>query len=300
MQESAGQESALRRVVEQEIVPALEAIPQIASVSVSGGQALPNEGEATATPQPSEINAPSLLLQLTPAVWDIASAKAGISAPLDQSAVDQLAGETVDVPTAPPALPASWQMDRFKDARDLREMRTLTRSPGAMFNQFATTGKIVGALGQTDDLTPEVITQMLAIEPAMVDYFKAEQLAAMPDDVFAALPDDYIANLDGITRDQLAAKALARALTGTNTDPAPVDLPAAWKIQPPQLITFSFDDLPLANYSISGTAAMPTADQTGGSVADTATSTDSTARKPHPPPPPSRSPKVPRCRRCST
>ena len=50
MQESAGQESALRRLVEQEIVPALETIPQVANVSVSGGQALPGEGEATAEP----------------------------------------------------------------------------------------------------------------------------------------------------------------------------------------------------------------------------------------------------------
>ncbi len=284
VQEFAGQESALRQVVEQEIVPALEAISQVASVSVSGGQALPNQGEAAATPEPTGTNAPSLLLQLTPAVWDIASAKAGISAPLDQSAVAQLASETVDIPTAPPALPESWQMDRFKDARDLREMQTLTRSVGAVFNNFATTGKIVGALGQTDDLTPDVITQMLTIEPAMVDYFKAEQLAAMPDDVFAALPDDYIANLDGITRDQLAAKALARALTGTNADPAPVDLPAAWKIQPPQLITFSFDDLPLANYSISGTAAIPAADQAGaaGAVAAAPTETPATQATPAP------------------
>ncbi len=283
VQESAGQESALRQVVEQEIVPALESIPQIASVSVSGGQALPGDGEAAATPQAVAINAPSLLLQLTPEVWQIASAKAGISAPLNQSAVDQLAGETVDIPTAPPALPASWQMDRFKDARDLREMRTLTRSTGALFNEFVDSGRIVGALGQTDDLTPDVITQMLAIEPAMVNYFKAEQLAAMPDDVFAALPDDYIANLDAITRDQLAAKALARALTGTNADPAPVDLPAAWKIQPPQLITFSFDDLPLATYSISGTAALPT-DQTSGAPAEATTQSDTTAAQATPVP----------------
>ena len=283
VQESAGQESALRRVVEQEIVPAIQAIPQIASVSVSGGQALPSDNEATATPQPVETDAPSLLLQLTPEVWQIASAKAGISAPLNQSAVDQLASESVDIPTTSPALPASWQMDHFKDARDLREMKTLTRSVGALFNQFASSGKIVGALGQTDDLTPDVITQMLAIEPAMVNYFKAEQLAALPDDVFAALPDDYIANLDSITRDQLAAKALARALTGTNAAPTPVDLPAAWKIQPPQLITFSFDDLPLATYSISGTAALPAADQTSDTSTE-ATPADSTVAQATPAP----------------
>ncbi len=257
VQASAGQESELRRLVDQEIVPALETISQVANVTVSGGQALPGEGDATATPAPVASDAPSLLLQLTPAVWEVASAKAGVSGALGANAVAQLQGITVDIPSNPPPLPQSWQMDRFKDAGDLREMRTLTRTVGAVFNDFVTTGKIVGALGQTDDLTPDVITQMLAIEPTMVNYFKAEQLAAMPDDVFAALPDDYIAGLDGITRDELAAKGLARAITGENVAPAPVDLPSAWKIQPAQLVTFSFDDLPLATYSISGAGALP-------------------------------------------
>ena len=270
VQASAGQESALRRLVDQEVVPALESIPQVANVSVSGGQQLPGEGAseaATATAQPSASaeTAPSLLLQLTPAVWQIVAPKAGITGALDDSAVQQLKAITVAVPTTPPALPTSWTMDRFKDAGDLIEMKTLTRNEGAVFNDFETSGKIVGALGQTDDLTPDVIKQMLAIEPTMVNYFKAEQLAAMSDDVFAALPDDYIAGLDGITRDQLAAKSLGRSLSGKDASLSPVDLPAAWKIQPPQLIAFSFDDIPLATYSISGTgralaAASPSTD----------------------------------------
>jgi multidrug efflux pump subunit AcrB len=75
VQESAGQESALRRLVEQELVPALETIPQVASVQVSGGQALPGEGAAQPTEQPAQTDAPSLLLQLTPNVWQIASAR---------------------------------------------------------------------------------------------------------------------------------------------------------------------------------------------------------------------------------
>ncbi len=265
VQASAGQESALKRLVEQQIVPALEAIPQVANVSVSGGQQLPGEGGSLPEAPSAPSNAPSLLLQLTPDVWAVASAKAGINGALDASAVAQLSGATLNTPTTAPALPQSWQMDRFKDASDLQEMQTLTRTLGGVFNDFVTSGKIVGALGQTDDLTPDVITQMLAIEPSMVNYFKAEQLAAMPDDVFAALPDDYIAGLDGITRDQLAAKALARSITGQTADATPVDLPSAWKIQPPQLISFSFDDIPLATYSISGNGASlaPAADTSG-------------------------------------
>ncbi|MCC6803890.1 MAG: efflux RND transporter permease subunit, partial [Anaerolineae bacterium] len=164
----------------------------------------------------------------------------------------------------------SWQMDRFKDASDIVEMRTLTRSTGSTLNTFQSTGKIVGALGQTDDLTPDVITQMLAIDPTMVNFFKAEQLAAMPDDVFAALPDEYIASLDGITRDALAAKALASAITGEDVASEAVNLPSAWKLQPPQLITFSFDDIPLANYSISGTAPAAAIDNSAETPAEAA------------------------------
>src|SRR5690606_37234601 len=61
-----------------------------------------------------------------------------------------------------------------------------------------------------------------------------------------------IANLDGFTRDEIAAKALAQSITGEEVTPTPVNLPQPWRISPPQIITFSFDDLPLASFSISG------------------------------------------------
>ncbi|MGL4647967.1 MAG: hypothetical protein ACRC1H_01060, partial [Caldilineaceae bacterium] len=71
-------------------------------------------------------------------------------------------------------------------------------------------------------------------------------------DVFAALPEDFIAGLDGFTRDELAARGLAAAVSGVDAEPQPVELPAPWRISPPQIITFSFDDLPLATWAISG------------------------------------------------
>ena len=254
-QESSGQVSALRQQIDQEIVPALENLPQIASVSVSGGQALPNEGGEVPTPAPettTDTDAPSLLLQLSPEVWAIVSEKAGVDGALGDSAVEALVATSVEIPETAPALPESWQMDRFRDATDLLEMRTLTRNLGAVFNTFQTSGEIGGALGQTDDLTPEDVQQMLAIEPSLVEYFDAEHLVALPAEVFAVLPDEYIANLDGFTRDELAAKALAHSITGEEVAPPPVNLPQPWRISPPQIITFSFDDLPLASFSVSG------------------------------------------------
>ncbi|MEP7290526.1 MAG: efflux RND transporter permease subunit, partial [Chloroflexota bacterium] len=95
VQASAGQESALRRLVDQEIIPALENIPQVANVTVGGGQVLPGDGESVASAPPGETNAPSLLLQLTPAVWEVVAPKAGISGALDASVVEQLRATVV-------------------------------------------------------------------------------------------------------------------------------------------------------------------------------------------------------------
>ncbi|MBI5669272.1 MAG: efflux RND transporter permease subunit [Chloroflexi bacterium] len=244
-------ENALQDLVEQEIVPQLESMDVVARVSVSGGQVLPGEENGqvasvdTAPKQPQ-----SLLLQLSPEAWAAASARAGVSGALNSQTVEALKPDRLAIPRVAPPLPASWQQDGFKDASDLWEMRSLTRTVAATLNTFVTEGRIVGALGKTDDLTPEVIRQMLAIQPSMTNYFKAEHLAAMSPEVFAALPPDYIAGLDGFTRDELAAKSLAASITGEQADPPPVELPSPWRIAPPQLISFSFDDIPLASFSV--------------------------------------------------
>ncbi|MBZ0278243.1 MAG: efflux RND transporter permease subunit, partial [Anaerolineae bacterium] len=251
----------------------------VARVSISGGQALPTDGETPAAAPDSGGGTPqSLLFQLSPEVWSVVSAKAGNLGALDEDAVAALAGTEFTVPQTAPQLPESWQMDHFVNARDLVEMRTLTRNLAAVFNQFETSGRIVGALGQTNDLTPETITRMLALEPSMVNYFEAEQLAAMSPEVFAALPADFIANLDGFTRDELAAKSLAASITGEAAEPSPVDLPQPWRISPPQLISFSFDDLPLVSYSVFvSDDAIQQAASAGNSNATTAnTSTNTT------------------------
>ena len=250
-QEQSGAGGALRQLVDQEIVPLLDNLTEVASVSVGGGQLLPGEG-GDAAAAPTEATASSLLLKLSPEAWAAASARAGFSGAQNQAAVEALAANAYTVPETAPALPESWQMDRFHDASDLLEMSTLTRSLGAVFNSFVSSGRIVGSLGQTNDLTPEVVAQFLAIDPSLVNYLKAEQLAALSAEVFAALPADFIAGLDGFTRDELAARGLATSITGEQADPAPVDLPAPWRVSPPQILSFSLSDLPLATFAIAG------------------------------------------------
>src|SRR5690606_24327920 len=126
-----------------------------------------------------------------------------------------------------------------------------------------------GPLGETDDLTPETVQQMLEIAPTMVEHFDAEHLAALPTDVFAVLPQDYIDALDGFARDELAAAALARTLTGSDAT-EPIALPSAWRIAPPQPITFSFDDLPLGTFSVFAEAGAAGAAAAAGDDASTA------------------------------
>ena len=265
-QAQSGAGGALRQLVDQEIVPLLDNLTEVASVSVGGGQLLPAADGSMPETTANEQSTTSLLLKLSPEVWAVASDKAGYDGAHDQAAVEALSANAYTVPDTAPGLPESWQMDHFSDARDLVEMRTLTRTLGAVLNNFLTDGRIVGSLGQTDDLTPEVIQQMLAIDPSLANYFKAEHLAAMSPEVFAALPADFIAGLDGFTRDELAARGLAASISGQEAVPAPVDLPAPWRISPPQIITFSFDDLPLATFAISGSMESPTTAESGSTT----------------------------------
>lgn len=252
--EAQENKSALEQLIEQSLIPQIKTVDTVANVAISGGQILPGENSPTLTQvSASSEESASLLLQLSPQVWQIAAPKAGYSGTLDSSAVEALRAIEFTIPETAPKLPTSWQQDRFETALDLLEVRTLTQSTGDVINNFLSTKRIVGALGQTNDLTPETITRMLEIEPSLVNAFEAQHLVAMSPEVFAALPDDYIANLDGFTRDALAAASLAESITGETVEISPVNLPSAWRISPPSLITFSFADLPLATFSVFST-----------------------------------------------
>jgi len=269
-EQNQSDKGALQQLIEQEIVPKIEALDEVGNINVTGGQALP--GEAINAPAATNTEAAnSLLLKLSTDVWSVASAKAGYSGALDGDAVTALsAGSVPAQPTTAPELPASWQSSHFSDASDLLEMRTLTRTVAAALNKFLETGRIVGSLGKTNDLSVEDVAQMLAIDPTMAQYFKAEQLAALSPEVFAALPADFIASLDGFTRDELASLALAQSITGKDAQAEPVDLPSAWRIAPPALISFSFDDIPLASFSIASSveAAAPITDTSTAPVTE--------------------------------
>lgn len=254
------EKTALELLVEQEIVPQVRTIESVANVSVDGGQTLPGEEDIFGDRIRGE--AKSLLLQLSPDVWAVVSPRLGDVGTMDEGAVAVLSAVEITVPeedSTPPALPESWQQfDYFTTAADLVEIGTLTSPTSRILNDFYKSGKIVGALGQTDDLSVETVRRMLAIEPSMAQFFTADHLMAMPQDVLDVLIENevYVAGLDGFTRDALAARTLAQSIAAENggdgeIQRAPVDLPDSWLIQPPRLISFSFADIPLASFSIS-------------------------------------------------
>lgn len=260
-----GEASALELLVEAEMVPQLEALDLVASVSIDGGQTLPGEEVAgLQTIDVSEISeAESLLLQLSPDAWEVLSERFDLG-DLNAETAESLSEEITFI-TEIPDLPQAWQFEHFNDATDLLEMTSFTRTIAAVFNEFESTGVIRGALGTTGDLSPEAVQTMLEIQPSLANYFTGEQLAAMSPEILDIL-EPYV-ELDGLSRDDLAASILARDITGELELPAPEALPAAWRMNPPAIITFSFADLPLATFSIfSGesieVAATDTPDET--------------------------------------
>ncbi len=275
-EQAVGDKGALQQLIDQEIIPQLDALDIVANITVSGGQVLPDKANIVTVIESASSNsaeASSLFLKLSAEVWQTISTKLDRVGELNAETASAFANEPFSIPQSVPPLPASWQRDHFADTSDLQEMRTLTQTLGTVFNNFATNGRIVGALGQTDDLTPEIVRNMLALDPTLVQYFKADQLAAMSPGVFAILPDEYISGLDGLTRDELAAKSLAQSLTGEDIPANPVNLPAAWRISPPQLISFSFDDLPLATFSVFSTSD-PSSEVTSSASPDPASVTE--------------------------
>ncbi len=258
--------SVLEQFVETEISPQLDVIDEVARVTISGGQSLPGEnGASSQTTDAEAVAAQSLLLRLAPEVWQIISERTDAPATLDADAVAYFEQQAYTIPDEAPALPESWQTFGYSDASDISESVSVVSSLAGLLNDFYEDGRIVGALGTTDDLTPEIINRMVEIEPSLVQYFEAEHLVAMSQDVFDALPQDFIAGLDALTRDALAAKDLAQELAGVAEDRDAERLPGPWRIQPPQLIAFSLSDLPLAQFSIVSTGALATDTPDGSS-----------------------------------
>lgn len=180
---------------------------------------------------------------------------------------------------APPALPESWQMDRFETAADLTEL-TGVRNLAGIFNDFLSDGYITGPLGTISDLTLDDMALVLDIEarcresastePAaeenaidrcsLLRYLDGEAMAALLTHFDAGidgklgegveLPAGYLEQLKQNEQNQLATVLMAQSLSGKDVVRDAL-LPDEWRLNAPELIAFGLDDLPLGVISIS-------------------------------------------------
>lgn len=180
-----------------------------------------------------------------------------------------------------PALPPSWQMDRFSTADDLFEIAGV-RSLADIFNDFVQTGTITGPLAYVSDLNETDLRMLLDLErrcrqaqteavsasagdeapvcrvfayldgastAALIAHFGADVQGA--DARLKVLPEGFFEALS--TEDQVVVSAalVAQQLTG-EVQPRDALLPQEWLFERPQLITFTLDDVPLGVVSVSG------------------------------------------------
>jgi len=221
---------------------------------------------------------PEVLGALSPTVFE----------ELDPYLVTELQAKAVGTPqaipdlstSASPALPESWQMDRFETAADLAEL-TGVRNLADIFNGFLSDGHISGPLGAISDLTLDDMALILQIEEqcrefastntdtdaekapsdscSMLAYLDGEAMAALLTHFDAGiegrlgegveLPEGYLNQFKQDEQNQIATALMAQSLSGEDAvRDAP--LPDEWRLNPPELIAFGLDDLPLGIISI--------------------------------------------------
>lgn len=212
---------------------------------------------------------------------------AGTLEELDVQLAAELQAKAVGTPqlipdlatSEPPALPESWQMDRFATAADLIEL-TGVRNLADLFNDFLADGRLTGPLGAISDLTLDDMALMLDIEArcrefaatntdatdatrdscSMLAYLDGEAMAALLTHFDAgidgnlgdgvALPEDYLDQFRQDEQNQIATVLMAQSLSGADiVRDAP--LPDEWRLNAPDLLAFGLDDLPLGIISVS-------------------------------------------------
>ena len=257
--------TALQRFISETIIPELLDLEDVADASINGGESIERLMGEMIEADEGAGSTSSLLLQLDSASWQIISEKTGLNRELNQELADSLATESTVLPDTAPELPDSWitpEETRFRTADDIIEVASFTGSLGQLLTSFTQTGEIRGPLGQTDDLDAESIRQMLEIDPSFAYSFDEEQLLALPSDLFSLLPEDVRVPSDARIRRLFSLKEMGADLLGYPGNPVPVDLPNTWRTSIPTILNFSFDDLPIAIFSISGIVDITSSDET--------------------------------------
>jgi HAE1 family hydrophobic/amphiphilic exporter-1 len=204
----------LKQLVESEIVPQLEAIEDVAQVSVSGGQELPD------TPKIDEGKALAQAEEPTP------ESRATATPTEEPTATPTTEPSPSPVPTAT----ATPEAEPTKELELTVEVPVVSTHPLPLPESWVQAAAAAGiTLRTTADLTVELLEGLLAYAPDMLDEFTPEILLALPLESLAVLPEDYMAGLDPEL--QAILQARLEELTQGSTDEAPGEppiLPDSW------------------------------------------------------------------------
>lgn len=185
----------LKALVEQKVVPAIEALDGVAAVQIHGGQEIPPDILAEKKAELAMMRGES-----APASSEVPT---GAPTPRPTASVAPTAEPDVPAPTpavpsaiVPATLPASW--------RDL--IPPEAKSLGLTINTTA-------------DLTPFVIQSAIEAAPEALDELTAEMLLGCGPAILAELPEEFLDGLDTALAAELAARIEAM--------PEPPPLPMA-------------------------------------------------------------------------
>jgi multidrug efflux pump subunit AcrB len=215
--------SELQPIVEEQIVPRLEALEGVSAVEVVGG--LEETAPAPAATAGQGVDLPESWVT-TAAMRGMPLEKTGDLTPEMIQGIAQMAPQMMDELTAemllelPPqvilALPQEFvagldadlqaglaeRADASGDAADAE--------PVALPESWQAAGATQGiTLETTADLTPQVIQGIAQFAPQMLEELTPEMLLAMSPEVLAALPEAYVESLDADLQAQLEAAAAA-------------------------------------------------------------------------------------------
>lgn len=248
----------LKALVESEIVPELEKIPGVATVSISGGQELPSEvlivevlPEEPVVVEPDVVPTEEVVgtaddVVLLPETWIQAFAAQGypITAAADltpemlsgilSAAPAMLADLTPEMlfamqPEVLAVLPNEYYAGLAPETLStLLEMANEAGHsvplPQSWIEAFAAQGQTIAT---TDDLTSEMIVAILGYAPQMIEALTPEMLLVMPLDALSSIPQEFLLAQTEELQTQLYARVSGLPVDETPADPT--SLPAAWK-----------------------------------------------------------------------
>lgn len=198
----------LKELVEADILPRLEQIEDVARVSVSGGQELPETAEASEPAQNEEATqvpsaTPTQEATVTPTQEPLPTPTAvpPTTTPEPEPTVEPKPTEVADLPVEPVSLPETW-----------------TQGAAALGITLITTA----------DVTAEVVESLVAIAPQMLDALTPEMLLAMSPEALSAMPETYWSALPEGVREELSRRLEGAEATSEPSAGGAPPLPQSW------------------------------------------------------------------------